>query len=140
MHLSLLDNYNNKFTPTMLYRGEVRKFLDMIYLKVNDPYTPTSFFSTTKEPDGVIPFLKNIQTLADDEVNVLYEIQHTEPLVGAKISDLLKDDQQEVLFWPKTEFIITNIKYIDDNKSFTVQMNTANIEQHEWDNYLYALF
>ncbi|MDR5612342.1 MAG: hypothetical protein RAM36_04820 [Arsenophonus sp.] len=98
MHLSLLDNYNNKFTPTMLYRGEVRKLSDMIYLKVNGPYTSTSFFSTTTEPDGVIPFLKEIQSLADDEVNVLYEIQHT------------------------------------------VRMNTANIEQHEWDNHLYALF
>ncbi|HGJ5884514.1 hypothetical protein [Arsenophonus sp.] len=140
MHLSLLDNYNNKFTPTMLYRGEVRKLSDMIYLKVNGPYTTTSFFSTTKEPNGVIPFLKEIKALADNEVNVLYEIQHTESLVGANISDLLKDDQQEVLFWPKTEFIITYIEYIDHNRSLTVRMNTANIEQHEWDNHLYALF
>ncbi|MDR5609999.1 MULTISPECIES: hypothetical protein [unclassified Arsenophonus] len=140
MHLSLLDNYNNKFTSTMLYRGEVRKLSDMIYLKVNGPYTSTSFFSTTKEPDGVMPFLKEIQALADDEVNVLYEIQHTEPLVGANISDLLKDDKQEVLFWPKTEFIITYIEYIDHNRNLTVRMNTANIEQHEWDNHLYALF
>ncbi|HGJ5877128.1 MAG TPA: hypothetical protein ACHBX0_13165 [Arsenophonus sp.] len=47
-------------------------------------------------------FLKNIQALAHDEVNVLYEIQHTEALVGANISNLLKDNKQEVLFWPKT--------------------------------------
>ncbi|MFS1563725.1 MAG: hypothetical protein ACL7AX_09465 [Candidatus Arsenophonus phytopathogenicus] len=137
MHLSLFNNYNNKFTPTMLYRGEVRKLSDMIYLKVNGPYTPTSFFSTTKEPNGVIPFLKEIQALADDEVNLLYEIHHTESLVVANISDLLKDDQQEVLFWPKTEFIIT---YIDHNRSLTVRMKTSNIEQHERDNHLYALF
>lgn len=98
MYLSIFDNYNNKFTSTVLYRSEVRKLSYMIYLKVNGPYTSFSFFSTTKEPDGVIPFLKEIQSLADDGVNVLYEIQHIEPLVGANISDLVKDNQQEFLF------------------------------------------
>lgn len=140
MHLSLFDNYHTQFTSTMLYRGEVRKAIDMMFLQANTIYKPDAFFTTTEILENVIPFLKEKPALAGDEINVFYEIEYTEPLAGANISRLLNDGKGDVLFRPKTEFFITGIKSIPEDKNMTIRMTTANIEQHEWDNHLYALF
>ena len=39
-------------------------------LQINQSYTPACFFGSTKKPDDVMLFLKNIQALAHNEVNV----------------------------------------------------------------------
>lgn len=140
MHLSLFDNYHTQFTPTMLYRGEVRKAMDMIFLQANTIYKPDSFFSTNEVVDNVIPFLKEQSELASNEISVFYEIEYTEPLAGANISRLFKDGKGDVLFWPQTEFVITDIKPVNEEKIVTIRMQTANLEQYEWDNHLYSLF
>lgn len=140
MHLSLFDNYHSQFTPRMVYRGEVRKAADMMFLQTNSSYKLDTFFSTYEIQDKVIPYLKDKTTLANDKINVLYEIQYTEPLVGANISALLKNGKHDVLFWPKTEFIITDIKSNPKDTNITIRMTTANLEQYEWDNHLHSLF
>ncbi|HGJ5898380.1 hypothetical protein [Arsenophonus apicola] len=139
MHLSLFDNYHSQFVPRMVYRGEVRKAADMMFLQRNSSQKLDNFFSTSEILDNVISYLKDINSLAINEINVLYEIQYSEPLVGANISALLKDGKHEVLFWPKTEFIITDIKSNPKDKNITIRMKTANLEQHEWDKQLYSL-
>lgn len=62
----------------------------MMFLQTNSSYKLDTFFSTYEIQDKVIPYLKDKTTLANDKINVLYEIQYTEPLVGANISALLK--------------------------------------------------
>lgn len=124
MHLIMLQA-NDPGEPQMLYRGEVRPSADTGQWQQGTIFTSQALMSASHNPEVAWSFLDDEDRLQRQWVNVLFEIVNDNPYSGAPLSEVLCDMEEEYLFLPDTDFIITGRDYNDAKKLLTLRMSTC---------------
>lgn len=115
------------------YRGEVRDFAEIHNLRMGDTYSSRGFMSTSEQQDVAESFIaSNLDQLPPDKVNVVYHIQDISKYSGARISDVMPDEEFEFLLLPNTEFKINDIRHDPDNRLFEISLTPTPISQEEF--------
>ncbi|HJD56331.1 MAG TPA: hypothetical protein LFW21_06990 [Rickettsia endosymbiont of Pyrocoelia pectoralis] len=112
-----------------LWRGETREKSEVNIFYPNKEYFTERFMSTTSDQSIIGNFMSD--QLKPNQTNVEYEIKVDSVLVGANISAILNDLEEEIVILPYTKFEITDIKFDDDK--LCVSMKNKPIIYNEWE-------
>ncbi|CNI82605.1 MULTISPECIES: ADP-ribosyltransferase [Yersinia] len=138
MHLTMLQAMQPTVQQT-LFRGEVRSLFSTSNWTEGSIFSTKSFMSSSQDEDVAWSFCGDKTTLDNDSINVLFEIYNDNPYSGADISSVLRDGEDEFLFLPETDFIITDRTYDAEEKTLKIEMSTCYTGEHIFSSNLQAL-
>ncbi|MCW6590293.1 ADP-ribosyltransferase [Yersinia ruckeri] len=106
--------YLSEDNTDTVYRGEIRDRADFEANVVEEEiYSNDTFFSTTSDEEYAEQF--NSENLHDGQVNIRYTIHYPKGLTySTDVSDLLENNEDMRVFLPRSPFLVTEIKTIDD--------------------------
>ncbi|ENA1774670.1 hypothetical protein ABF237_003391, partial [Yersinia ruckeri] len=106
--------YLSEDNTDTVYRGEIRDRADFEANVVEEEiYSNDAFFSTTSDEEYAEQF--NSENLHDGQVNIRYTIHYPKGLTySTDVSDLLENNEDMRVFLPRSPFLVTEIKTIDD--------------------------
>lgn len=130
--LSILQDSNDFFSEGILFRAETcyKKDMQHINLEQGEIFERPTFISTSEEKETTFEFCCCKKDLKESQINIYYTISRTSLLVGANISALVNDQEAEVLFPPKTKFIIQDVTR--NEKSIHIKLITEDIDRSVW--------
>lgn len=123
---------NGSFPGSVSFRAETcyREDIQHMSLEKETIFERPTFISTSEEKEGTLDFCLYEENLEKDQINIYYTIFRTSLLLGANISALVNDREAEVLFPPKTKFIIQDVK--KNEKSIHLKLITKDINRSVW--------
>ncbi len=128
------------FSNTLtLMRGEIRPSYVMRQWQTGSIFATRTFMSTSRDEAAARIFCGPKDALKRGQIYVFYTITNYNPYAGANISDILCDEEEEYVFLPKTEFVITSMEYDRHEKVLSVGLFTCLSNSHEFTSRLHEL-
>ncbi|WP_131865806.1 hypothetical protein [Biostraticola tofi] len=128
--------FSNNLT---LMRGEIRPSYVKRQWHEGSIFSAKTFMSTSRDEAAARTFCGPKDALKYGQIYVFYTITNNNPYAGANISDILCDGEEEYVFLPNTEFVITSMDYDKHAKVLSVGLSTCQSNSHEFTSRLHEL-